>query len=87
VAGRKKLGGWNFGGYSNARIDELLPMIQTALDEARRQSMVDEVHTLMQQEIAYIPLYVQPLIWASKDNITLTQRSDDFFILRWVTVK
>ena len=82
----KKLGSWNFGAYSNARIDELLPMIQTELDEAKRQAMVDEVHGLMQKESAYIPLYVQPLIWASKDNVELTQRSDNFFILRWVTV-
>lgn len=82
----KKLGSWNFGGYSNARIDELLPMIQTELDEGKRQAMVDEVHGVMQEEIAYVPMYVQPLIWASKDTVELTQRSDNFFILRWVTV-
>ncbi|MFK7855079.1 MAG: ABC transporter substrate-binding protein [Granulosicoccus sp.] len=82
----KKLGSWNFGGYSNARIDELLPMIQTELDEGKRQAMVDEVHGAMQDDNAYIPLYVQPLIWASKDNVELTQRSDNFFILRWVTI-
>jgi len=82
----KKLGSWNFGAYSNARVDELLPMIQTELDDTKRQTMIDEVTTVLQDEIAYIPMYVQPLIWASKDNITLTQRTDNFFILRWVTV-
>ena len=83
----KKLGSWNFGDYSNARIDELLPMIQTELDASKRQAMIDESTEIMQKEVAYIPMYVQPLIWASKDNIELTQRTDDFFILRWVTVK
>ncbi len=82
----KKLGSWNFGGYSNARIDELLPQIQVELDAEKRQAMIDEVNQLMQDETAYIPLYVQPLIWASKDSISLTQRSDNFFILRWVTI-
>lgn len=82
----KKLGSWNFGGYSNARIDELLPVIQKELDATKRQAMVDEVHGLMQEEVSYIPMYVQPLIWASKENVSLTQRSDNFFILRWVTV-
>ena len=82
----KKLGSWNFGDYSNARVDELLPLIQRELDDAKRQSMIDEVTAIMQQDIAYIPMYVQPLIWASKDNIELTQRTDNFFILRWVTV-
>ena len=82
----KKLGSWNFGGYSNERVDELLPMIQTELDVDKRQGMVDEVTSVLQDEVAYIPLYIQPLIWASKDNIELTQRTDNFFILRWVTV-
>ncbi|MEM8665109.1 MAG: ABC transporter substrate-binding protein, partial [Pseudomonadota bacterium] len=39
----KKLGSWNFGGYSNARVDELLPLIQSELDEGKRQAMIDEV--------------------------------------------
>jgi len=80
----KKLGSWNFGRYSNARVDELLPMIQTELDEDARQGMVDEVTKIVQDEVAYVPMYVQPLVGASKDTIQLTQRSDDFFILRWV---
>lgn len=82
----KKLGSWNFGGYSNARVDELLPMIQTEVDNGKRQAMIDEAHKILQDEIAYVPMYVQPLIWASKDNIELTQRTDNFFILRWVTI-
>ncbi len=82
----KKLGSWNFGGFSNQTVDELLPAIQTELDETKRQAMIDEAHGVLQDETAYVPLYVQPLIWASKDNIELTQRSDNFFILRWVTV-
>ena len=82
----KRLGSWNFGGYSNARLDELLPMIQAELDPAKRQMLIDEVVSAYQAEHAYVPLYVQPLVWGTKDNIELTQRPDNFFILRWVTV-
>lgn len=82
----KRLGSWNFGGFSSARVDELLPVLQTEIDPAARQGMVDEVHKILQDEVAYVPMYVQPLIWASKDNIELTQRTDNYFILRWVTV-
>ena len=82
----KRLGSWNFGKYSNARIDELLPAIQVELDPKERQDMIDEVHTIMRDEVAYVPLHVQPLVWATRDNISLTQRADNFFILRWVTV-
>lgn len=81
-----KLGSWNFGNYSNARVDELLPLIQQEIDADVRQGLIDEVVAITQGETAYIPLYTQPLIWAAKDNIALTQRADNFFMLRWVTV-
>ncbi|MDX8354229.1 ABC transporter substrate-binding protein [Cognatiyoonia sp. IB215182] len=82
----KRLGSWNFGGYSNARVDELLPMIQSELDDGIRQGMLDEVAQILQDEMAYVPLYVQPLVWGTRSNIALTQRPDNFFLLRWATV-
>lgn len=82
----KKLGSWNFGDYSNARVDELLPMIQSEIDEGKRQAMLDEVAKILQDEQAYVPLYVQPLLWGTQANIELTQRPDNFFILRWTRV-
>lgn len=82
----KKLGSWNFGGFSNARVDELLPVIQSELDQGKRQAMLDEVAQIIHDEQVYVPLYVQPLVWGTGSNIALTQRPDDFFILRWVTV-
>ncbi len=82
----KKLGSWNFGNYSNARVDELLPAIQQEIDPAARQALIDEVVEITQRDVAYVPMYTQPLIWASKDNVDLTQRADNFFLLRWVTV-
>jgi peptide/nickel transport system substrate-binding protein len=82
----KRLGSWNFGGYSNARVDELLPQIQSEIDAQTRQAMIDETHRILHDEVAYVPLYVQPLVWGTRSNIELTQRPDDFFILRWVTV-
>lgn len=83
----KKLGSWNFGGYSNARIDTLLPMIQSEIDDSKRQAMLDEAAQILQSETAYVPLYVQPLVWGARDTVSLTQRPDNFFILRWVTLQ
>lgn len=82
----KKLGSWNFGGFSDPRIDDLLPRIQRELDPEIRQSMLDEVHRRLQAEVAYVPLHVQPLVWGMKQTIEVTQRADNFFILRWVQV-
>jgi peptide/nickel transport system substrate-binding protein len=81
-----KLGSWNFGNYSNADVDALLPQIQQEIDADARQALIDEVVGITQADTAYVPLYTQPLIWAAKDNVDLTQRADNFFMLRWVTV-
>jgi peptide/nickel transport system substrate-binding protein len=79
-------GTWNFGGYSNERVDALLPLIQQELDTAKRQAMLDEVAAILQTEVAYVPLYTEPLAWAARDGIDLVQRPDNFFMLRWVMV-
>ena len=81
-----KLGSWNYGGFSSDRVDELLPQIQSEIDEGARQAMIDEVAKIVRDEVAYVPLYVQPLLWGAKDEIEVVQRPDNFIILRWVTV-
>ncbi len=82
----KKLGSWNFGDFSNARVDELLPLMQSEVDDTKRQAYIDEATKIIQDEHAYVPMYIQPLVWGTGANIELTQRPDNFFILRWVTV-
>lgn len=83
----KKLGSWNFGGFSNARVDALLPQVQSEIDVSARQAMLDEIAGILQDETAYVTLYVQPLLWGARTGVSLTQRPDNFFILRWVRVE
>jgi len=82
----KKLGSWNFGDFSNARVDELLPMIQSEVDDSKRQAMLDEAAKILQDEAGYVPMYVQALLWGARSNIDVVQRADNFFILRWASV-
>ncbi len=82
----ERLGTWNFGGYSNPRVDAVLPEIQSEIDATARQVLLDEVAAIIQDDMVYVPLYVQPLLWGVRDGVTLTQRPDNFLILRWVTL-
>ncbi|WP_282077492.1 ABC transporter substrate-binding protein [Epibacterium ulvae] len=82
----KKLGSWNFGAFSNDRVDELLPQIQSEIDDDKRQALLDESTKILQDEAGYVPMYVQALLWGARSNVDLTQRADNFFMLRWVTV-
>lgn len=81
------IGTWNFGGYSNARVDEPIPTIQSGIDPVSRQSMLDEIAATIREDAVYVPTYVQPLLWGAAGIIELTQRVDNFFILGWVTVE
>jgi len=83
----KKLGSWNFGGYSNPDVDALLPQIQQELDATVRQGMIDEVHGILKDDAVYAPLHIQPLVWATRSGIALEQRPDNFLILRWVKIE
>jgi peptide/nickel transport system substrate-binding protein len=83
----ERLGTWNFGGYSSARIDELLPVMQSEIDPVARQAAMDEAAAIIQEDMVYVPLYVQPLLWGVRDGVSVTQRPDNFFILRWVEME
>jgi peptide/nickel transport system substrate-binding protein len=41
----------------------------------------------VKQDIAYIPLHQQDLVWAVRDNIELVQQGDGMFPLRYVQIK
>jgi peptide/nickel transport system substrate-binding protein len=83
----ERLGTWNFGGYSNARIDALLPVMQSEIDPDLRQAAMDEAASIIQDDMVYVPLYVQPLLWGVRDGVSVAQRPDNFFILRWVEME
>ncbi|MBV6656926.1 MAG: ABC transporter substrate-binding protein [Devosiaceae bacterium] len=82
----RRVGSWNFGAFSNARVDELLPAVQSEVDEGTRQALLDEITSIYQDEVAYVPMYSQPILWGVRDGVTVSPRSDNFFILRWVTM-
>lgn len=48
--------------------------------------MQDEVARTVRDDVVYVPLHIQPLLWGSADTIVLTQRADNFRMLRWITV-
>ena len=65
-------------GYSNARVDELLPRIQQELEPDARQEMLDEVASTLQEEVAYVPLYTEPLLWAARDGVEVNAAAGQF---------
>lgn len=79
-------GGYNYGRYSNKRIDELIGQIQSEIDPDKRKAMIQETFTIHRDEVGHVPLHQQALAWATRANVQLYQLADNTFNWRWVTV-
>jgi peptide/nickel transport system substrate-binding protein len=80
-------GTFNVGGYKNERVDELTKAIQSETDEEKRTAMIHEAMRIHKEEFGHIPLHQQTVVWAKRDNVDLVQLADNYFPLRYVTVK
>jgi peptide/nickel transport system substrate-binding protein len=80
------LGGLNAGRYSNPEFDALLKQIQQEIDEEKRKALIHDAVEIVRNDIAFIPLHQQPIVWASKKGIDLKQAPDNRLRLWYVTV-
>lgn len=80
----RRLGSWNFGGYSNPRVDDLIGRIGVEFDREARRGMMREVWTILREDGGFVPLHQQALAWGVRDGVELTQRADNYVNLRWV---
>ncbi len=79
-------GQWNFGAYSNPKLDALTTRIQSELNETQRNAMIREAFELHSADVGHIPLHQQMLGWAMKKNIQAYQRADGFMLYKWMVV-
>ena len=77
----------NFGGYSNPELDALIARIEAESEPAKRLDLLHQALSLVQDDIAYIPLHQQDQVWAARGNIELVQQGDGTFPLRYVQIK
>ena len=79
-------GGLNAGGYSNAKIDELIAQVEREGDEPKRRALIREAMSLEKADVAHVPLHQQPIVWAGKKNLELPQSPDNRLRLWYVKV-
>jgi peptide/nickel transport system substrate-binding protein len=79
-------GVFNNGGYSNPRLDALIDEIAVQTDPAQRQAQITQAVRIIQEDVAYIPLHQQQIVWAARSNVNLVQPADNYFPLRFVRI-
>ncbi len=73
----KKVGSWNYLGYSNPRIDELSDAMLKEVDQAKRDQMIAEVWKLAVADMPYLPLHHQLIVWSMSDKVTMPIFAND----------
>jgi len=73
----KKIGGWNYTGFSNPKMDELSDAMLTEVDQAKRDKMVADAWAIAVAEIPYLPLHHQVIVWSMTDKVDMPIFAND----------
>ena len=84
--GKGAAGAFNYGGYSNPKVDALIDTIKTETDDAKRTAMIQEALSIHAKEFGTIPLHDQIIPWAMKKNVKVIHRPDNRPVIEWVRI-
>jgi peptide/nickel transport system substrate-binding protein len=80
-------GDYNYGRYSNAKLDELTAKVKVDMNPDERLAFVREALTAHNAEINHLPLHRQVIPWASRSTVTVPHRPDNWVTPQWTSVK
>ncbi len=73
----KGTGAWNWGRYSNPKLDKMIEESLDTTNDAKREAIAREAAAIASADRAIIPLYHQKVTWAMKKNIKYQARTDE----------
>jgi peptide/nickel transport system substrate-binding protein len=80
-------GDYNWGNYKNAEFDALVDDAKGDTDPKRRQATINKAMQLHHDNVHLIPLHLQVIPWASRANVDVVHRADNWLQATWVTIK
>ncbi|MEO5693338.1 MAG: hypothetical protein ABIQ72_09465, partial [Usitatibacter sp.] len=80
-------GDYNFGRYSNPKVDALIDQLKTEVDTKKRAALAREITQIHMADVGHIPLHHQVIPWAMRSNVTVVHRADNRLTVKWVKVQ
>lgn len=80
------MGGNNYNGLSDPRLDEIAAKVSVELDEDTRRALMAEAFQIVHDEAYYIPLHQQPVAMALRDGVSVPQFPDEYIRLWFSTI-
>jgi peptide/nickel transport system substrate-binding protein len=62
---------YNATGYANSSVDDLIDKIGTEVITYARDNMIEEIWKAVRDDIVYVPLHQQVIVWAMSDRLEL----------------
>jgi peptide/nickel transport system substrate-binding protein len=84
--GTPSMGEYNFGRYSNAKVDALLDRGGAEFDPAKRKAVFVEAMEALDADAAFIPLTYRHVVWAMRKHVRTVVRPNDILELRFTNV-
>lgn len=74
----KGLGSWNWGRYSNTKVDALVEASLATVDQAKREALARQATSIAVKDHAVILLHHQIASWAMRADIRYAGRTDEY---------
>ncbi len=74
----KGYGTWNWGRYSNAKVDLLVEQALASVDPAKREAAAREAMGIAMKDYAVVPVHHQIATWAMKKGLAYVPRTDEY---------
>lgn len=83
----KGMGGNNRGRYSNPAMDALLEEAMRTVDDARRETLLQQASRLAIADYGILPLYFDLAVWATRRDLAYAARADQATLAQFVEPK
>ena len=83
----KGVGEYNRGNFKDDELDALAAASSKEADPAKRRELIKKVFLRHNEQMHHIPLHRQFIPWASRANVSVVHRPDNWMEIQWVTVK
>jgi len=80
-------GAWNWGHYSNPKVDRLVIDALATTDDRKRETLAREAMTLAMRDLAVIPLHHQLATWAMRRDLAYVARTDEYTFAQGFSAK
>jgi peptide/nickel transport system substrate-binding protein len=84
--GEGAYGSFNYGNYSNPKVDKLIETIKTETDLNKRNEMIHEALGMFAKDFGALPLHDQVIPWAMKKNVKALHRADNRPVVDWIII-